>query len=142
MRILSDVSLTFFSFLSSFNRWNAFLNGEEHVGEIFNERQPTAMLRLIVVFKAPSLRVGYEARRSGGIRINFYHLGNFNFRQSLHTCALSLFVSLIKPATTAETDPGSLGSGAQRRSHSATADGWGNASTANRLEQHRKKLLS
>lgn len=71
MRILSDVSLMFFSFLSSLNRWNAFLNGEEHVGEIFNERQPTAMLRLIVVFKAPSLRVGHEAHR---IRINFYHV--------------------------------------------------------------------
>lgn len=61
----------------------------------------------------PKLHLGCEVCCSGGLQINFDHLGIFNMQQNLATWAFSLFAFVRKTAAAAEIKPASFVSVAQ-----------------------------
>lgn len=62
-------------------------------------------------FHAPKLHQGCEARCSGGLRINFNHVGTLNMRRNLYAWAF-LFLASIKKTSCRGRDTESLGSSA------------------------------
>lgn len=61
----------------------------------------------ILVFNAPKLHLDYEARRSGGLRINLYYLGTFSVRPNLITRLFLFFASIRRTVAASGIEPAS-----------------------------------